>query len=227
MTTKVENDCVVCRGLGWLTMSDGTIQCCSECQVFTTDAEAFNFVTTTTEQWQRTVALIFATRLVAEAVSVPKSFVAPSDEKPLSDFERGQWQRTEPFTRGLCPSCGRPRCGGQCQPAVGPSSDEFARSEEGQRRWPNGPVMPLVTTCQCCKKVAADCQCTELDLQRHRIKDADKNATCLYCGKINCSGQCAEHERERMDLLQYGVKDRRPIEARRRNITNPNPPLRS
>lgn len=67
---KVENQCKECSGLGWV-KGYHTILACVDCKLFADNREAFVFVTTTCEQWQRTVALIFATRLLAEAVSIP------------------------------------------------------------------------------------------------------------------------------------------------------------
>lgn len=107
---KVENQCEDCNGLGWRPLTveihsrkstqplptqesilTGVIKCYA-CNLFATDNEASCFVTTTCEQWQRTVALIFATRLLAEAA--PVSLVV-QDESNLCSVCGAEYNRCE------------------------------------------------------------------------------------------------------------------------------------
>lgn len=98
---KVENQCTTCDGLGWYVSQFCNVIACRECRMFEHDNEAFKFVTTTCEHWQRTIALIFATRLIAEAVPVP-----PIEEIPEpQEFKDARREKGTSLTL-VCSKCG-------------------------------------------------------------------------------------------------------------------------
>lgn len=88
---KVENQCALCNGLGWY-VSQFYVVACRKCKMFEHDNAAFKFVITICEQWQRTIALIFATRLLAEAVPVSP---VVQDESNLCSVCGAEYNRCE------------------------------------------------------------------------------------------------------------------------------------
>ncbi len=202
---KVENPCKECRGLGWCRHYNSVYRC-DKCKLFKSDPEAYQFVFNTCEQWQRTVALIFATRLLADAVPVPPMQTANLEDgvivTPVSAEETAELGtvrvgvdeklNADDGTTDCTPiieSGGAPTPPGYvgndtCRECGVPDGDahlvgctKFAESAEGQRRWPLGPI-------------------ERIEELRDSVKEVEQRATsakkvCIHCGAIY---GCCEHE---------------------------------